>query len=527
MSPVQVLQEDRPGWIGVFICQGGCGREVAADTLLEQSLRDKDVALARCIPCLCGDVGREEMTIYLRTGGLRTFLLVGCREKLEWYGDLMAQHGMDRHRLELFDVRGDAMVRSSSFRAALERSRRLVDAPERRHPAGGQVLVLGNGRSALAACRFLLQHGHEVTLADPGPALLEMAAGEELTMQESGAEEMAHRSDGRFTLLHEAPLLACREDSEGFLATLDSPLGEAEMRCSAILVAMDEMTADKAAPIERETIAQSELAALLGGGWRPPASVVMVAMDAKGRSDFDQRSMHEASHNALLIEALAPGTEVTIIAHEMFAFGQCELGWRRSMELGVRYVRSSKMPLGKDGTVLVEDPLVGKLCLPADLVVCDDAVAVPEMKRMAAALHIALDADGRMVRPSPKRRPAGLGQGLFLCGTALQRRQGAGPSMEARAAVGALETYLQGERVCGGLIAQVDGERCSCCLTCVRLCPYKAARIEEGKAVVDADLCQGCGSCQAACPSRAMAQVNWDDGMVEALLPHLAGGKRP
>lgn len=99
--------------------------------------------------------------------------------------------------------------------------------------------------------------------------------------------------------------------------------------------------------------------------------------------------------------------------------------------------------------------------------------------------------------------------------------------MEARAAVGALETYLQGERVCGGLIAQVDGERCSCCLTCVRLCPYKAVRIEEGKAVVDADLCQGCGSCQAACPSRAMAQVNWDDGMVEALLPHLAGGKRP
>jgi heterodisulfide reductase subunit A-like polyferredoxin len=354
-----------------------------------------------------------------------------------------------------------------------------------------------------------------------------MAAGEELTMQESGAEEMARRSDGRFTLLHEAPLLACREDSEGFLATLDSPLGEAEMRCSAILVAMDEMIAGGAASFEGETITQSELEARLSGGWRPPASVVMVAMDAKGRSDFDQRSMHEASHNALLIKALAPGTEVTVIAHEMFAFGQCELGWRKSMEMGVHYVRASKMPIWKDGAVLVEDALVGRLRLSTDLVVCDDAVAMPDLKMMAAALHLALDADGRIARPSPKRRPAGLSQGLFLCGTALQRRQGAGPSMEARAAAAALESYMQGERVCGGLIAQVDGERCSCCLTCVRLCPYKAPRIEEGKAVVDADLCQGCGSCQAACPSRAIAQVNWDDGMLEALLPHLAGGKRP
>jgi heterodisulfide reductase subunit A-like polyferredoxin len=144
------------------------------------------------------------------------------------------------------------------------------------------------------------------------------------------------------------------------------------------------------------------------------------------------------------------------------------------------------------------------------------------MKKMASALNLTLDGEGRLVRPSQKRRPASLSQGVFLCGTAMQRRQGAGPTMEAKAAAAALETYLCGERVTGGLVAQVDGEKCSCCLTCVRLCPYRAPHVEEGKAVIDPVLCQGCGSCQAACPSRAIAQINLDDGMFEAVLPLLA-----
>jgi heterodisulfide reductase subunit A-like polyferredoxin len=522
MSPVQVLQEDRPGWIGVFICQGGCGREVAAGKLLEQALRDKDVAVARSLPCLCGGPGKEEMSIYLKAGGLRTLVLVGCREKLEAYQEMMAQQGMDRHRLEIFDIRGDAKLLIPSFRASLEKARRLVDTSEEIRPAAGPVLVVGNGRSALAACRFLLEHGHEVTLADPGPALHEKVAGEELTMQDISAEEMAKRSDGRFTLLHDAPLLASREDAAGYLVTLDSPLGEAEMRFSAVLVAMDEEMAKADLSGYGEAITQAELEERLGNGWKPPQDIVMIAMDEEGRSDFDQRSMHEASHNALLVKALSASTNITVIAHEMFAFGQCELGWKKSMELGVRYVRSDKMPSSKGGMVTVDDPLVGRLSLKADLVVLDDKVAVPDMMRMANALNIALDGEGRLVRSSQKRRPAGLSQGVFLCGTAMQRRQGAGPSMEAKAAAAALETYLCGERVTGGLVAQVDGEKCSCCLTCVRLCPYRAPRIEEGKAVIDPVLCQGCGSCQAACPSRAIAQANLDDGMFEAVLPLLA-----
>jgi heterodisulfide reductase subunit A len=522
MSPVQVLQEDRPGWIGVFICQGGCGREVAAGKLLEQSLRDKDVAVARSLPCLCGGPGKEETSIYLKAGGLRTLVLVGCRENLEAYEALMVQQGIDRHRLEIFDIRGDARLMMPAFKAALEKARRLVDTSEERRPATGPVLVIGNGRSALAACRFLLEHGHEVTLADPGPALQETAAGEELTMQDISAEEMARRSNGRFTLLHDAPLLASREDAAGYLVTIDSPLGEAEMRFSAILVAMDEEMAKADLSGYGEAVTQAELEECLGGGWKPSQDIVMIAMDKEGRSDFDQRSMHEASHNALLIKALSPSTNVTVIAHEMFAFGQCELGWKKSMEMGVRYIRSEKMPSFRDGAVIVDDPLVGELSLKADLIVLDDKLTVPDMKNLASALNIALDGEGRLVRSTQKRRPTGLSQGVFLCGTAMQRRQGAGPSMEAKSAAAALETYLCGDRLTGGLVAQVDGEKCSCCLTCVRLCPYRAPRIEEGKAVIDPVLCQGCGSCQAACPSRAIAQVNLDDGMLEAVLPLLA-----
>jgi|GEM_PF-81218 len=57
-----------------------------------------------------------------------------------------------------------------------------------------------------------------------------------------------------------------------------------------------------------------------------------------------------------------------------------------------------------------------------------------------------------------------------------------------------------------GKLAVVDERRCVGCLTCVRLCPFSAPSIEEGKGVayIEPLKCVACGICVAECPVKAI-----------------------
>lgn len=45
--------------------------------------------------------------------------------------------------------------------------------------------------------------------------------------------------------------------------------------------------------------------------------------------------------------------------------------------------------------------------------------------------------------------------------------------------------------------------RCRDCYRCVRICPVKAIRVEDGQAAVDSERCIACGSCVRECPQEA------------------------
>ena len=64
----------------------------------------------------------------------------------------------------------------------------------------------------------------------------------------------------------------------------------------------------------------------------------------------------------------------------------------------------------------------------------------------------------------------------------------------------------------------VNKSKCQACLTCVRLCPYNAPRIKEGRAEIEAVICQGCGSCAGECPNKAITLLGYSDTQYNAML---------
>jgi len=62
-----------------------------------------------------------------------------------------------------------------------------------------------------------------------------------------------------------------------------------------------------------------------------------------------------------------------------------------------------------------------------------------------------------------------------------------------------------------GLGASVDIDKCTACLSCLRVCPYGVPVVEE-RAAITAEGCQACGACAAACPAGAISVGIIDEG---------------
>ena len=68
----------------------------------------------------------------------------------------------------------------------------------------------------------------------------------------------------------------------------------------------------------------------------------------------------------------------------------------------------------------------------------------------------------------------------------------------------------------GGIINTIK-QNCRRCYTCVRDCPAKAIRIEDGQASVVADRCISCGNCTMVCSQDAKAYKSGIEGTLSAL----------
>jgi heterodisulfide reductase subunit A len=207
---------------------------------------------------------------------------------------------------------------------------------------------------------------------------------------------------------------------------------------------------------------------------------------------------------------------------EIRTFGLSEEYYTKARELGViftRYENSTTPVVSANGSVKVayRDPYLSRgIELPVDLLV----LATPTVPNegnddLSLMLKVPLQADGFFLEAHVKLRPVDFGsEGIFLCGSAHYPKGIEETISQAYAAAGRAAAILAKPALkAGGVVAEVDQEKCAACLTCVRICPYEVPIIDPvaKKAKIEAAACQGCGVCVSECPVKAITLHHYTD----------------
>lgn len=246
--------------------------------------------------------------------------------------------------------------------------------------------------------------------------------------------------------------------------------------------------------------------------------------------------------NAIRLKLFNPACQVSVLYKNIVTYGFREEYYDEARKLGVVFIRytDEKPP----EVLLQNNRLVVKaydlsldrwLHLPADLIPMSMSILPAEgTQELSRMLHVPMSSEGFFQEAQMKLRPMDfMRDGIFLAGMAHYPKFIEESISHALAAAGRALTLLSQETLyLGGVVAQVDPDKCVGCLTCMRTCPFEIPQVIYlegragvgglgGAAYIDPALCQGCGTCTGECPANAIQLVNYTD---EQMMLHAIGG---
>jgi heterodisulfide reductase subunit A-like polyferredoxin len=239
--------------------------------------------------------------------------------------------------------------------------------------------------------------------------------------------------------------------------------------------------------------------------------------------------------NAIRIKLFNPNCRVTVLYKNIVTYGFREKYYTEARRLGVVFIRYTdtvppEMVIDGQGLkVRVRDLSLNRwLELPADLVPLSMSIAPSRgTSELAQMLRLPLSSEGFFEEAQLKLRPMDfMREGIFLAGMAhYPKFIEESISHALAAAARALTLLSQGSMYLGGVVAEVDPEKCVGCLTCTRTCPFEIPQVVDlagrvgvgdlgGAAYIDPAQCQGCGTCTGECPANAIQLVNYTDEQI-------------
>jgi heterodisulfide reductase subunit A len=335
-----------------------------------------------------------------------------------------------------------------------------------------------------------------------------------------------------------------------FTSRLRGPEGESEVRHGATIVAtggVEYRGSEYGYGTDPRILTQQEFEARLAAGGDVPDSVVMILCVGPAERYCSRICCTTAIKNALALKRLNPDAQVTVIYRDIRTYGFKERLYQEARRQGVVFVRYDfdrkpevRVERGLQDNngleVAVWEPVLGEeLVLHPDLVVLSTPVVPPEgADELATRLKVSTDLDGFFLEAHVKLRPVDFSSdGVFLAGMAHYPKFLDETIVQAQAAAARAMTIVSKDVLeVGGIVAQVDAEKCVACLTCVRICPYDVPQIRVdfsgvggivGAAYIESAQCHGCGICASECPAQAIQLVRYRDMQLEAEIAAIRG----
>jgi heterodisulfide reductase subunit A len=268
--------------------------------------------------------------------------------------------------------------------------------------------------------------------------------------------------------------------------------------------------------------------------------VVMIqCVRPDGVSDYCSRvCCTNTMKNAIRLKLYNPQCNVTVLYRNIVTYGFREEYYTEARRRGVVFIRYTdeeppRVVFDEDYdqlTVKVRDLNLNRwISLRADLVPLSTTILPSEgTHKLSEMLRVPLSSEGFFEEAQIKLRPMDfMREGIFLAGMAHYPKFLEESISHSLAAAGRALALLSTQEMLylGGVVAQVDPDKCVGCLTCTRTCPFAIPQVivQEGRsgvgdlggaAYIDPAQCQGCGTCTGECPANAIQLVNYTDEQV-------------
>ncbi|MEW5911907.1 MAG: FAD-dependent oxidoreductase [Thermodesulfobacteriota bacterium] len=229
--------------------------------------------------------------------------------------------------------------------------------------------------------------------------------------------------------------------------------------------------------------------------------------------------------SAIKVKEANPEAQVYILYRDIRTYGVREDLYKKARELGVLFIRYNLEDKPKveaqDGklTVTATDHVLGRpIAFDLDRLVLAAAILPNDVHKLAEVMKTPLNAEGFLLEAHAKLRPVDFAsEGIYQAGLAHYPKPLDEAIAQANAAAGRALTVLAKNLIrVGGVVATVNPDKCSVCLTCVRTCPYGVPVIKNGAAHIEVAQCYGCGACAAECPGKAITLQHFTDAQILA-----------
>jgi len=549
--------------VGIFACTcGGTIGEVLNLTQLARTAATwEGVALAEVVTFACFPETLAAIRQRIEEAKLNRVVIAACSNRTHepLFQRMVRQIGLNPYLLELVNVqeqcaRVHAKQPSLANRKALELIRLAVARVRAAQPVHKQkiacqpaALIIGGGLSGMSAALTIADSGYDVYLIERSEVLGGNLQNMYYVAEGDNPRRLGRdlvnrvRSHQRISAFLRTEVVSQGGHVGNFWAELKTTdadgsevrfcltygvtivaTGAREMRNHPLL---DLPTVTTQQVLEETIIFQPEEIARL-------KDVVMIqCISPPGEVDYCSRiCCTNTMKNAIRLKLFNPGCRVTVLYKNIVTYGFREEYYTEARRLGVLFVRyTDEEPpqVAEDGrSVRVRDLSLDQwITLPADMIPLSMPV-VPSRgtKELAEMLRVPLSSEGFFAEAQIKLRPMDFTRdGIFLAGMAHYPKFIEESISHAQAAAARALTLLsQGALHLGGVVAEVDPEKCVGCLTCTRVCPFAIPQVrqEEGRAgvgglggaaYIDPAQCQGCGTCTGECPAGAIQLINYTD----------------